>query len=124
MLLFIFLGIVGWNPESEFQYISCCYLSEKSRMKISVSSTVSIHLMLLFIGVEIYQARRFFISFNTSHVVIYPFPEEYLNKGYVFQYISCCYLSYSNMTINRKGMKFQYISCCYLSWKYRYSWQC
>ena len=55
---------------------------------------VSIHLMLLFI--EIKALAKLFV--------------------YMFQYISCCYLSKNGeVSCKAQQSKFQYISCCYLS---------
>ena len=55
------------------------------------------------------------LSFNTSHVVIYPskqIPSEAVQR---FQYISCCYLSSDGIDDTKGIIEFQYISCCYLS---------
>ncbi len=76
---------------------------------------VSIHLMLLFILMEILVRGRS-ACFNTSHVVIYHFLRLFflfLLPG--FQYISCCYLSYPDCKLRHLVHLFQYISCCYLS---------
>ena len=75
---------------------------------------VSIHLMLLFIGKRNWNAYET-KSFNTSHVVIYHLVNQSARAGKMFQYISCCYLSYADNTIRTYNAKFQYISCCYLS---------
>ena len=48
--------------------------------------------MLLFIFLCCKHCFRF-IRFNTSHVVIYPLTEILVGGAWEFQYISCCYLS-------------------------------
>ena len=55
------------------------------------------------------------IYFNTSHVVVYLniFIDIYFE--FLFQYISCCSLSYSRTSSAFVRFRFQYISCCSLS---------
>ena len=74
MLLFINNVRCRRWVRSEFQYISCCYLSGTEHTKKGCIS-VSIHLMLLFIH-----------YYNIKFL-----------ENYKFQYISCCYLSISRM---------------------------
>ena len=57
------------NRENLFQYISCCCLSFYHLLTFSLV-LVSIHLMLLFIGI-VQERRQEKNSFNTSHVVVY-----------------------------------------------------
>ncbi len=57
----------------------------------------------------------FHSSFNTSHVVIYLEKKEQFHMIERFQYISCCYLSLNSPKLVCILDKFQYISCCYLS---------
>ena len=136
MLLFITEQSAVTIKQLKFQYISCCYLSEKKSKKIfgiqvsihlmllfipwmSITArnalTVSIHLMLLFIfgGVPILWIC---IRFNTSHVVIYLIR---------FMHPYCFWVSFNTSHVviyhidkhirHCKGHQFQYISCCYLS---------
>ena len=85
-----------------FQYISCCYLSSNSPKK-HLHNCVSIHLMLLFIEVVLSCIRQKYLSFNTSHVVIYLNADVKENLIYRrFQYISCCYLS-NNLQLYKKN---------------------
>ena len=106
MLLLIFFPLLRFNTSHvvvypictdksrqcrQFQYISCCSLSQKHPTHESVS------------------------HFNTSHVVVYRTISNYLQKLVMFQYISCCSLS-SVPTIRMfSHILFQYISCCSLS---------
>ena len=115
MLLFIGSPAFNLIPFPSFQYISCCYLSNLTKIK---------HLKIF--------------GFNTSHVVIYLQLKYTGKQPLLFQYISCCYLSavaireakysisfntshvviYRNKFIyNKHVIRFQYISCCYLSKK-------
>ena len=55
----------------EFQYISCYSLSGYHVRK-NGDDFVSIHLMLLFIGMVMDSMVPFMPSFNTSHVTLYP----------------------------------------------------
>ena len=82
---------------------------------------VSIHLMLLFINTTVATWRYTEVSFNTSHVVIYPKTLDVFFDVLGFQYISCCYLSWMGYAEGRKRL-FQYISCCYLSEKHLQAW--
>ena len=78
---------------TQFQYISCCSLSKK-RMEVQLRLySVSIHLMLQFIPVPVYLHPFCQNRFNTSHVVVYPFPPAHKCVFSLFQYISCCSLS-------------------------------
>ena len=54
-------------------------------------------------------------SFNTSHVVVYPDRKRAAAELAMFQYISCCSLSEKERDIQIKSDMFQYISCCSLS---------
>ena len=100
---------------SVFQYISCYSLSWISCSFLLHLHRVSIHLMLLFIGVEassaFWKAR-----FNTSHVTLY---QDYPASGWsiieLFQYISCYSLSVSANLLHNQKDTFQYISCYSLS---------
>ena len=57
-----------------------------------------------------------FTCFNTSHVVVYPEQEIFVNMvDGSFQYISCCSLSSLHVARNIYWFMFQYISCCSLS---------
>ena len=97
---------------------------------------VSIHLMLLFIGV-IFNSCRWCKRFNTSHVTLYLvrglcscsacrvsihlmllFITDKDSKSYgifVFQYISCYSLSAEQDALGTSVVQFQYISCYSLS---------
>ena len=114
MLLFIPDGLPELTGSIQFQYISCCYLSE-------MEVTLVDHLVRFNTShVVIYQRYRMEESmerksFNTSHVVIYP-PIFFIKRiKLLFQYISCCYLSNSLEGLKNTIIQFQYISCCYLS---------
>ena len=63
----------GWyvRKREKFQYISCCYLSKCFFVVFLLYYLVSIHLMLLFINLKQFMQLAL-LSFNTSHVVIYP----------------------------------------------------
>ena len=92
MLLFILGERCKKGSRVEFQYISCyclsCCFNSSSGIK-----KISIHLMLLFIGVG--------FSFESI--------------GTKFQYISCYCLSYAVTGENLELVTFQYISCYCLS---------
>ena len=97
-----------------FQYISCYSLSVQGAAEmpwlisfntshvtlylrqasyIQSSVLVSIHLMLLFINVDM-SSRYWYTSFNTSHVTLYQFnAARDAVKSALFQYISCYSLS-------------------------------
>ena len=77
---------------SKFQYISCCSLSLHVARNI-YWFMVSIHLMLQFIPVLLFDNLSMITCFNTSHVVVYLPPESKLLLNNLFQYISCCSLS-------------------------------
>ncbi len=125
-----------YKKVSEFQYISCCYLSKIKTLSRRVSCgfntshvviyqseliprantfNVSIHLMLLFIQVFL---RLFYCLCQFQYISCC-----YLSHLYIidillvptFQYISCCYLSHWLRTGVGEMFVFQYISCCYLS---------
>ena len=118
-----------------FQYISCYSLSrwgEERGKRSSVSihlmllfikfhyvpniliNIVSIHLMLLFIMTPEYTAAHN-DGFNTSHVTLYQYAIILTVQERMFQYISC----YSLSTVYRPRhiwlRAFQYISCYSLS---------
>ena len=119
-----------------FQYISCCYLSRKLYPD-TPAVFVFQYISYCYLSVILKRKHRQEISFNTSHVVIYPGIErkhgivsERFNTSHVviyrtsaffasfvasFQYISCCYLSSHSLAQQKDFFKFQYISCCYLS---------
>ena len=100
-----------------FQYISCYSLSTTTVKIIQKKTTVSIHLMLLFIGYDLFSLSLYgmfqYIScyslsaaldistctalcFNTSHVTLYPVVGIRSKKAKGFQYISCYSLSVPN----------------------------
>ena len=79
------------QKEQLFQYISCCSLSICNRRENKVA-IVSIHLMLQFIPNPPLPHPKS-KGFNTSHVVVYLVLVCGLNLMSVFQYISCCSLS-------------------------------
>ena len=121
---------------SQFQYISCCSLSDKQPVPAVFPFLVSIHLMLQFIHYQLTFIQQL-SSFNTSHVVVYldiqPAVKlianvsihlmlQFIGKKFnimlgldKFQYISCCSLSSYNYMFYKDGRMFQYISCCSLS---------
>ena len=113
MLLFIhFFFATAFAPIS-FQYISCYCLS-LSRSSIFCANpdfntshvtvyrrasrtqlygdAISIHLMLLFIGIGLTMEVMPF-NFNTSHVTVYQCCSEPFMESDLFQYISCYCLS-------------------------------
>ena len=56
------------------------------------------------------------LGFNTSHVVVYPSLRIHpLYILFMFQYISCCSLSWLSLITMFCWIMFQYISCCSLS---------
>ena len=56
------------------------------------------------------------VTFNTSHVLIYPFSQfNIVPLLQQFQYISCSYLSITYLHQSVRKPEFQYISCSYLS---------
>ena len=121
-----------------FQYISCCYLSKYDYLCLYYKKRVSIHLMLLFISllkplsmllitVSIYLILLFIeavrgycrFAFKVSiHLMLLfiVFSSIHSWTEDLFQYISCCYLSYFCQKELITLSEFQYISCCYLSW--------
>ena len=126
---------VGVAAGDVFQYISCYSLSrwgEERGKRSSVSihlmllfikfhyvpniliNIVSIHLMLLFIMTPEYTAAHN-DGFNTSHVTLYQYAIILTVQERMFQYISC----YSLSTVYRPRhiwlRAFQYISCYSLS---------
>ena len=104
--------------------------------QVKKKGNVSIHLMLLFIGIK-NKIKSYITSFNTSHVTLYHNSAEYHVPGDSFQYISCYSLSIStffwmrsrtrfntsHVTLYRSDRcrkprdfnEFQYISCYSLS---------
>ena len=62
----------SWRPHQSFQYISCYSLSPGGEKDTS-RTTVSIHLMLLFILLASWGIVEW-VSFNTSHVTLYQHP--------------------------------------------------
>ncbi len=50
--------------------------------------------MLLFIEYELVIGNHMKYRFNTSHVVIYQSKHKHIAGEAMFQYISCCYLSF------------------------------
>ena len=137
MLLFIDVVAHPVTLTDPFQYISCYSLSNYIRW-VRKSNSVSIHLMLLFIGMglsKVWMAMSvsihlmlLFINtsetstqsangcFNTSHVTLYQC-NCILCRKYVrqFQYISCYSLSPVAAANCWKASWFQYISCYSLS---------
>ena len=118
-----------------FQYISCYSLSIKTMVSVGIRK-VSIHLMLLFIGllqsnsephspfqyISCYSLSEVsaiiagpITRFNTSHVTLYPSTYRKENGMKLFQYISCYSLSYVNKKDKSIIQMFQYISCYSLS---------
>ena len=84
-------GKYGIDNLVKFQYISCYCLS-KCLLNMQYVFRISIHLMLLFIGIrDIDQRMRGY--FNTSHVTVYPVAIHNMQDKYQFQYISCYCLS-------------------------------
>ena len=83
----------SWRPHQSFQYISCYSLSPGGEKDTS-RTTVSIHLMLLFINM-LRCSRGIKRRFNTSHVTLYLLstPPE-VKQRMSFQYISCYSLSF------------------------------
>ena len=103
-----------WKDLLAFQYISCCSLSHFKSIIANI-----------------------FISFNTSHVVVYHYENGGFDLYNGFQYISCCSLSLSIIKTPLLTLQvsihlmlqfifipdyntlfiyaFQYISCCSLS---------
>ena len=76
----------------KFQYISCCSLSMLflSDMKYSIKFQY-ISCCSLSIRLQNFQIHSY--SFNTSHVVVYPYLPFNKIPLEMFQYISCCSLS-------------------------------
>ena len=99
---------------SLFQYISCYSLSMQKRKNKGGRKKVSIHLMLLFILFR-FPVLLKTVSFNTSHVTLYPSTYRKENGMKLFQYISCYSLSYVNKKDKSIIQMFQYISCYSLS---------
>ena len=96
-----------------FQYISCYSLSQ-TQFPRQAERNVSIHLMLLFIGVRgLYEMAG--ICFNTSHVTLYLIPDSATSVIFTFQYISCYSLSTTEYNASYDTSQFQYISCYSLS---------
>ena len=119
-----------------FQYISCYSLSIKTMVSVGIRK-VSIHLMLLFIGLlqsnsephspfqyiscyslsvtgNTYGAKD--VRFNTSHVTLYRKTIQYPQYPFCrFQYISCYSLSFAAGFFGSISNSFQYISCYSLS---------
>ena len=119
-----------------FQYISCYSLSIKTMVSVGIRK-VSIHLMLLFIGLlqsnsephspfqyiscyslsvtgNTYGAKD--VRFNPSHVTLYRKTIQYPQYPFCrFQYISCYSLSSFTKRFNCCRLWFQYISCYSLS---------
>ena len=93
MLLFIYNWMLPNNSTKLFQYISCYSLSH-AYIRCDCPYVVSIHLMLLFIGLTEY-GLMMKVSFNTSHVTLYRSRCNLYYVGYKFQYISCYSLSRS-----------------------------
>ena len=93
MLLFI----IFVNPSHYYAYI------------------VSIHLMLLFITKMSEEKFNRLVSFNTSHVTLYPKSLSLGSNTLKFQYISCYSLSEIEIDFIQRAAKFQYISCYSLS---------
>ena len=121
MLLFIAVLKEDFEQYFAFQYISCYSLSGFvqypifncnsfntshvtlyliSRRKSLQSSSVSIHLMLLFIGDADAAQSGDEDSFDTSHVTLYLVQPDFYLLVDVFQYISCYSLS---RVIQRRG---------------------
>ena len=117
MLLFIYTSGNNADDGTLFQYISCYCLS-KTTCTESRYTFISIHLMLLFIGMAskaIHPFRTYFntshvtvyrircmcqngvLNFNTSHVTVYPLAEPADASVAKFQYISCYCLSFSEV---------------------------
>ena len=169
MLQFIQHSDAQRNSKLSFQYISCCSLSnyrmlvQKKNFSFNTSHVVVYRR-------KSRKRRKTAISFNTSHVVVYPqknfLPHQFyyrFNTSHVvvyldslsrrcgismFQYISCCSLSFSTMCLQLRNFgfntshvvvypysrvygidfyQFQYISCCSLSvlhtrWRTILSW--
>ena len=96
-----------------FQYISCYCLSP-SHWEWPPGVWISIHLMLLFIGVKVsYPSGR--ENFNTSHVTVYLTHYQTGISITIFQYISCYCLSLLPFRLYDPVLLFQYISCYCLS---------
>ena len=82
----------SWRPHQSFQYISCYSLSPGGEKDTS-RTTVSIHLMLLFINM-LRCSRGIKRRFNTSHVTLYRGTGKKDGGLFTtFQYISCYSLS-------------------------------
>ena len=125
-----------------FQYISCYSLSIKTMVSVGIRK-VSIHLMLLFIGLlqsnsephspfqyiscysssvtgNTYGAKD--VRFNTSHVTLYRKTIQYPQYPFCrFQYISCYSLSWSitdNKRLKRVSIHLMllFIFCCWFLW--------
>ena len=137
MLLFIWAcPLPDATPLPVSIHLMLLFIVKRTFVK-KVSSIVSIHLMLLFISVIIFCHSNFLlvsihlmllfivilkrkhrpeISFNTSHVVIYPFPCFILSIWYLcFNTSHVVIYQNSRLPAFRASSKFQYISCCYLS---------
>ena len=77
-----------------FKYISCSYLS-LTRQYEEQKTSIQIHLMFLFISMNVSDIRYGNHDSNTSHVLIYPSNTTNQNLFIKFKYISCSYLSLS-----------------------------
>ena len=114
MLLFIHSATTQAIKNVTFQYISCYCLSciEHKYNKMSDNfntshvtvyrilpnvdipgTSISIHLMLLFILSPSLDSSDF-LNFNTSHVTVYQEQKYEEEQDAIFQYISCYCLSY------------------------------
>ena len=97
----------------KFQYISCYCLSASDRCHCTIFE-ISIHLMLLFILVQLPVVLSL-TNFNTSHVTVYRNGTYYSIPKLRFQYISCYCLSRVYDWSIPITILFQYISCYCLS---------
>ena len=101
------------EKSKKFQYISCCYLSKKDRDANSKGTFQ--YISCCYLSENKVRRKGDLTSFNTSHVVIYLSFVKDIKLFKAFQYISCCYLSLCHRLKPVHGLEFQYISCCYLS---------
>ena len=109
----------GSNQKRKFQYITCYSLS-RGRCILDRSGEVSIHHMLLFIGIRIHHICRSFRRFNTSHVTLYHDSSDDLSITFKFQYITCYSLSHYDVNSLYPAQLFQYITCYSLSKVFRF----
>ena len=82
---------------------------------------ISIHLMLQFIGKQVGQLKKKTIFQYISCCSLSFFSSQVFRRTFLFQYISCCSLSKCPEFIKASDLGFQYISCCSLSIIFTYN---